>query len=105
MKHIALLPFIGVLALPACGVRNTEVIEYRQVTPIVTKQCCTRVTTSPSPCYTQRCTQPRCNQCCTSKVVVNRPRCCQSLSPVVYDPISLADPEPVNIATTSFEYY
>lgn len=99
MKQLAILPLVSILVLPACGMRSTEVVEYRQVTPVVTRQCCTSVTKVPA-CYAQRC-----SQCCTSKVVVNRPRCCQSLTPVVYDPVSLYDPEPVNVATTRFEYY
>ncbi|CEK11869.1 hypothetical protein [Legionella hackeliae] len=111
MKRIALVPMSVILT--ACGYTNTDVVEYRQVsvapvvttrvvtTPVVTKRCCTSVITTP-------------RRCCptATTAVVTTPSCCGSVvgtpivtTPVVYDSVNIVDTEPVDVTTTSVEYY
>ncbi|ASQ44974.1 hypothetical protein [Legionella clemsonensis] len=110
MKWIALVPMSVILT--ACGFTNTDVVEYRKVsvTPVVT----TRVVSTPV--YTNRCCKtvvaPR--RCCptATTAVVTTPSCCGSVvttpivtTPVAYDSVNIVDTEPVDVTTTTVEYY
>ncbi|KTC76750.1 hypothetical protein [Legionella brunensis] len=111
MKRIALVPMSVILT--ACGYTNTDVVEYKQVsvtpvvttrvvtTPVVTKRCCATIVKTP-------------NRCCptSTAAVITTPSCCGSTvvapvvtTPIVYDSVNIVDTEPVDVTTTTVEYY
>lgn len=71
MKWISLIP-ISVL-LTACGYTNTELVEYKEVTPVVSKSyngCCPTYVKVARCCH--RTVAPR----CCPRTWVAAPRCC-----------------------------
>lgn len=108
MKRIALVPMSIILS--ACGYTNTDVVEYKQVsvapvvttrvvaTPVVTKRCCPTLVTTSRCCPNTTPVVLRTSNCCSANVVT-------PVTPVIYDSVNIVDTEPVDVTTTTVEYY